>query len=609
MTRLHVHPLRKPLTASDNVEVTVPGSKSYTLRALLLAALTDNTVLIRNPLISDDTQAMLDCLNALGIRTVQIEDGVEVIGSVHDVPDKDVALDANLSAATLRFLIALSCIIPGTQILQGQHGLNQRPVKDLVDSLRQLGARIEYLDRDGYPPVRISSSALNAGKVQVDGRTSSQYVSALMMIAPLIGKLEIEVTGELISKPYLDMTIETIKQFGVSVQNNNYQTIRIADDQNYAAMEYTVEADASSAAYFLAIAALTRSTLTLRHFNPKSKQADMRFIQILAEMGNQIITGDNSMTIRGEGVQALDVDMRDCPDQAQTLAVLAAFAPGITRITGLQSLRVKETDRLSAIEQELSEMGIHTVTTTDSIEIHGGNPQPACINTYGDHRMAMSFAVAGAHLPGMQIENPDVVNKTFPNFWNELQKMGVHSQTIQPTQTDKIILIGFMGAGKSMLAPLLAEALGLRHVDTDQEIMALSGRDSINEIFEQDGELKFRELELAVAQSLQHQRNIVVSTGGGVVMNKLAMDYLKQNAVTIYLDTELETTLVRLGLDSSRPLLRDKQKTAELYALRTPLYAHYSDITISTDGKTKNQLLNETLNTLNMKPLRQEACV
>lgn len=591
MRSLIIEPLPGPVQA----EVTVPGSKSYTIRALLLAAMTPEPVTILNPLFSDDTMAMMNCLNTLGIRTEWEIDGIRVSGSVTDVKEGIYGLDADLSAASIRFLIALSAVLPGVQTLYGKGGLNKRPVRELVEALRRAGAEIEYLDREGYPPVRVSSSRLTENTVRISGGISSQYISALLLISPLTEGLRIEVTEALISKPYIDMTIAAMKAFGVDVSNENYQHLQIQAHQIYRNDRYVIEADASSAAYFMAIAALTRSTVTLKHFSPDSLQADMRFIEILERMGNRVIRSRDQLTLEGTSIIPMDVDMEDCPDQAQTLAVLAAFADGATCITGIGSLRIKETDRIAAVQCELEKMGIRTESTESTLTIYGGNPKAAAIDTYGDHRMAMAFSVAASTLPGMEIREPDVVRKTFPGFWHALQRMGMPIRREAP---DKIILIGFMGAGKSAVAPLIAEKLYLEQVDMDALILKHSGESSIREIFERDGEIRFRELEIATAKVLRHQGNMVISTGGGLVMNQLALDYLKESGIVVFLDAQLKTVLNRLKKDTSRPLLKNLEKARKLYELRMPLYQHYADHVIATDHKSPEQIADEIVETL-----------
>ena len=415
-----------PLSHPAAAVVAIPGSKSYTNRALLMAAMCNRPVQILNPLISDDTKAMVCCLDTLGVVCTKDEYSITVSGDLDNVPEREYDMSANLSGTTIRFMLALSTVTPGTKILRGNQGLQKRPISDLVTGLRQLGAQIEYIENEGFPPLRVTSSKLSPGTVRMQGGVSSQYFSALLMIAPRVGGMTIEVIGEQISKPYIDMTIDTMRRFGVVVENNLYRSYDIAGGQHYDIAKYVVEGDVSSASYFFAIAALTKSRITLTNMNPRSVQADMGFLKILESMGNEVIFGVNEITIQGQGVKAVEVNMEDCPDQAQTLAVLAAFAPGVTTISGVRSLRVKETERVKAVGQELERMGIKTSSTHDTLTIYGGEPKPALIQTYGDHRMAMSFAVAGAKLSGMQIEDPEVVNKTFPEFWEKLASLGAH---------------------------------------------------------------------------------------------------------------------------------------------------------------------------------------
>lgn len=432
-----LHPLTAPITAT----VSIPGSKSYTNRALIMAAMTDNPVTILNPLFSDDTEAMIRCLQALGVEIRVADDRVEVVGSVRNIQHKEYDLNANLSGTTIRFILALACLVPGVKIVRGEEGLNKRPIGDLVNGLRQLGAEIEYVENERFPPLKVkghvilnsfqdqdesSRHKLTKNATQLHGDISSQYFSALLMVAPLMNGITINVEGNQISKSYIDMTIDMMNDWGVKVMNENYQKYSVAPDQQYAMKEYVVEGDYSGAGYFFAIAALTKSTLTLRNLNPNSKQGDLQFAKILEKMGNKLLLGDNELTIIGNGVQPIQIDMEQCPDQAQTLSVLAAFAPGVTTMTGVRSLRVKETERVKATQAELAKMGIKTESpNADTLIIHGGNPQPAAIDTYGDHRMAMAFAVAACKIPGMIINNPEVVNKTFPNYWEKLEELGM----------------------------------------------------------------------------------------------------------------------------------------------------------------------------------------
>src|SRR3989344_1901974 len=367
MKTTRIIPLEKPIDAA----VSIPGSKSYTNRALLMAALVGKNVRIKNPLFSDDTKAMIDCLQTLGIKVAPKVDSLEVVGDITSVDDTSYDLNAHLSGTTIRFILALSSVVAGVKTIRGEGRLNERPIGDLVDALRQLGAKIEYLEKEGFPPVRVSSSKLVPGNITMNGSVSSQFLSAILMIAPVVGAVNIEVIGEQISKPYVDMTIDSMKQFGVSVDVRD-ATYVVPAGQKYTLDEYVVEGEASSASYFCAIPALTESRITLNNMNPKSVQADTRFLKILADMGNVVEYGENQISIQGKGIKPVDVNMQDCPDQVQTLAALSACVAGTTHIAGVGSLRVKETERVAALERELAKMGIRSESTPDTMTIYGG---------------------------------------------------------------------------------------------------------------------------------------------------------------------------------------------------------------------------------------------
>lgn len=387
--------------------IRMPGSKSYTNRALIMAALTQGPVCLKNPLYSEDTEAMIGCLRTLGLKIDTAPDQIIVHDDVSCIEDKDYELFAHDSGTTVRFMLALLCIVPGIKTIQGSRRLNERPIKDLVCALRELGA---HIDKDQLP-LKIVTSALLGSSVHLKGDISSQFCSALLLIAPRLSQgLTIHIAGPLISKPYVDMTVSCMQDWGVEVQGDYF-----VKPQRYRKQEYVIEGDFSSAGYFFAMAVLTKSTITVENLNPSSAQPDRKFLDILAKMGNVISYEKNSIRIQGKQIVPIDVDMEDCPDQVMTLAVLAAFAQGVTHIAGVRSLRVKETERILAIRQNLQKMGIRTEDTHDTLTIYGGSPHAAEIDTYNDHRMAMAFAVAG-----MVIRHPEVVNKTFPTFWEVL---------------------------------------------------------------------------------------------------------------------------------------------------------------------------------------------
>lgn len=419
MNVFEVPALTKPITAT----IEIPGSKSYTNRALVMAALTKGPVTLFNPLYCDDTAVMIAALKTLGLRIETFPDQIIVHDDISIVQNKSYELHANDSGTTIRFLLALLCLIPGTKILKGSARLNERPIKDLVDSLSLLGAKIDHLEKHGQPPLKIYSSSLNPGSdVTIDASMSSQFFSSLLMVAPLLDGLTIRLRDNPISRPYINMTIQAMREWGINVLQTGERSFHIPRDQQYQKKQYRIEGDFSSAGYFFAIAALTGSTITLKNLNAHSIQADQKFLNILEMMGNKINIEVEGITIIGQQILPLALNMEECPDQVQTVAVLAAFAKGITTISGVRSLRLKETERVQALKNELAKMGIRAEDTHDTLTIYGGSPQAAVIDTYGDHRMAMAFAVAGTQLPGMKICNPEVVNKTFPSFWDKLKE-------------------------------------------------------------------------------------------------------------------------------------------------------------------------------------------
>ncbi|OGG57590.1 3-phosphoshikimate 1-carboxyvinyltransferase [Candidatus Kaiserbacteria bacterium RIFCSPHIGHO2_01_FULL_55_17] len=596
MKRARITPLKKPVVAL----VAIPGSKSYTNRALLLAALAGGTVRIKNPLISDDTHAMIACLRELGLHCTFVGDVLEVSGNLDKLEDRTYTLNANLSGTTIRFILALAATVPGVKVVQGRGRLNERPIAHLVESLRQLGAKIEYVGEKGYPPVRVESSKLKSGTVTMRGTVSSQFLSALLMVAPRVGELSIRVEGEQVSKPYIDMTLEAMKEFGVAVSNENYERYHVPARQMYRGEEYLVEGDISSASYFFAIAALTGSTLTLKNMNPRSLQADIRFLKILEDMGNVVSSKNGEITIEGKGVKPVSVDMQDCPDQAQTLAVLAAFAEGTTTISGISTLRIKETERVVAIEKELAKMGIRTESSPDTITIYGGNPAPARVDTYDDHRMAMAFAVAGTKLAGMEINDPDVVSKTFPNFWDALHSIGVGVEVLY--ENPNIVLIGMRGGGKSSVAKLLSEKLGRKFLDLDAMVESQEGM-GIPEVVEKYGWGYFRDRESEIVKKAAKQKNAIISTGGGAIGRPENIAALKQRGIVVFLSAPADTLARRIDSETGkRPRLTQAGSTLEeveaVLAEREKFYETVADIVIDDTGMGLEEKLGEVLKRL-----------
>ena len=421
-----VHPVAKPV----NSEVRVPGSKSFTNRALVIAALAEGTTAIHGASDSNDSSVMIELLEQLGVGIEVNGENIKVKGIGGKFKSFKGELDVEDAGTVMRFMTALCCLVPGEIVLKGSERMHQRPIKELVDGLKQLGADISYMRVEGYPPLKIKGGTIRGGKVTVSGSISSQFVSAMLMISPLLEKdTEINIKDEQVSEPYIDMTINAMQEFGVKVEKKgNLYTVNA--DQSYEATTYNVEGDASSASYLFAIAAVTNGKVMVTNISKNSLQSDAHFVDILGLMGCKVTETDSYIEVIGTGkLNAVNVNMQDMPDIAQTLAVVAAFAKGETIITGLKTLQLKESKRITALQTELAKMGIECEAGNDFIKIRGGNPKGAFINTYNDHRMAMSFAVAGARVEGVIIESPEVVKKSFPTFWTTLQSMGIKVDT------------------------------------------------------------------------------------------------------------------------------------------------------------------------------------
>lgn len=414
-------------------EINLPGSKSLSNRALLLAALAKGTTQVRNLLDSDDIRHMLNALQALGVKYQLSEDKsvceIQGVGGAFQW-QSGLSLYLGNAGTAMRPLSAALCLrgeVPAEIILTGEPRMKERPIKHLVDALRQVGAEISYLENEGYPPIAIQNRGLNGGKVQIDGSISSQFLTALLMAAPLAsGDMEIEIIGELVSKPYIDITLAMMKDFGVSVRNDNYQRFFVQGKQSYISPQtYLVEGDASSASYFLAAGAI-KGKVKVTGIGKNSIQGDRLFADVLEKMGAKITWGEDFIQAEKGELKGIDMDMNHIPDAAMTIATTALFADGETVIRNIYNWRVKETDRLSAMATELRKVGAEVEEGEDYIRIQPLDLtkfQPAEIETYNDHRMAMCFALVALSNTPVTILDPKCTAKTFPTFFEEFAKI------------------------------------------------------------------------------------------------------------------------------------------------------------------------------------------
>jgi 3-phosphoshikimate 1-carboxyvinyltransferase len=410
----------KPHNIKPCCEVAVPGSKSYTHRILIASALSDGVCRIENALICEDTLLTMEALRQMGIQINEKSDNQLLVygGSGALRPNRDRIYLGN-SGTSMRLLTAVAALGQGTVTLFGTDRMGRRPIQDLIDALAQIGVRVFSTNRNGCPPVVIKGNAVNGGAVAINCRASSQYLSALLLIAPYAVKgLDIAVTEGPVSRPYVDMTVEVMADFGVAVNREGYHRFQVAGKQIYHAGEHVVEPDGSQAGYFWAAAAICGTEIIVKGVTEASHQGDVNFAKLLESMGCKMLTQPDGITICGGDLRAVEIDMGDMPDMVPTLAVVAAFAEGTTVIKNVSHLKSKESDRLTSVVNELVKMGVDARCSDDELIVIGGRPHGAEIETYGDHRIAMSFAVAGLDTPGIVILGENCVEKSFPEFWN-----------------------------------------------------------------------------------------------------------------------------------------------------------------------------------------------
>ena len=421
--------LMLPLTQPVDAEVQIVGSKSYTNRALIVAALARGQSLLTGALCSDDTRYMAEALRALGVD-VEADEArctLAVRGSGGHVTQKEARCFVGNAGTAARFLPLVMALGEGVYELDGVPRMRERPIAPLLDALFALGVRVECLGKPGCLPVRVHGGCLAGGRVSISGNVSSQYVSGLMMAAPVMREgLILDIEGELVSRPYLEMTAQTMRDFGAELVREDERTFRIAGGQHYAGCTYEVEPDASAASYFFAAAAITGGRVRVTGLGTRSLQGDRNLVHILAQMGCCVTEGETFTEVKGPPVGELigvEVDMADLSDVAQTLAVVAPFAKTPTRVTGIGFIRGKETDRVGAVVRELTRLGVSAEQEPDGFVIQPGTPLPGEVETYDDHRMAMSFALLGLAHPGIVITNPSCVGKTFPNYFEVLDTL------------------------------------------------------------------------------------------------------------------------------------------------------------------------------------------
>ena len=423
-----IDPVSRPIEG----RVRPPGSKSITNRALVCAALAEGTSLLRGALVSEDTRAMAVGLSQLGVQVAeQGAEGtrLEVVGCAGQLPAREADIDVGNSGTTVRFLTALATIGKGITRLHGTDRMHQRPIQDLLDALSELGGQAQSEFGNECPPVVVKADGLPGGKCRIRGDISSQFLSGLLLVAPAATTpVHLEVEGPLVSQPYVRMTLEVMRAFGVTPdyarEPHLYANFTFPTGLKYVGRTYEVEPDATAASYFFAAAAITGGRVTVAGLDQSSLQGDLGFCQVLQQMGCEVEYGDAEVTVTGGALQGVDVDMNHISDTVQTLAAVALFADGPTRVRGVAHNRHKETDRIVDLCTELRRLGAEATEHADGLSLRPPEQlRPARIETYQDHRMAMSLALVGLRAPGVVILDPGCTAKTYPKFFTDLDRL------------------------------------------------------------------------------------------------------------------------------------------------------------------------------------------
>lgn len=426
--RLELESLEIQPIKDVDATVEVLGSKSYTNRHIGIAALAGEPTTLHNALLSEDTLLLARAVSTLGHVTTEVDHEhnritVTPTGEPMRAPADEVFMG---NAGTgLRVFITMCGLAEGRTVITGNARMQERPMGDLLEALGPLGVTARALRGNGSPPIEVFGPSLNGGSTRIRGSVSSQFTTSLLLSSPHARHdVEITVVDDMLSKPYIDMTVAAMKATGVEIERRGYEWFRVPAGQPYRGGDVTVEPDASGMSYFLAAAAILRGAVRIPGIGAGSVQGDVGFVKALGEMGCEAVSYDDGIVLEGGPLQGIEIDMSNMPDVVPTLAVVAAYARGRTHITGIGNLRLKECDRIEAVATELSKMGVSVESTVDTLTINGGpEPHGAVIDTYDDHRIAMSFAIAGLRTPGVVIKNPGCVVKSFPTFWAKLDTL------------------------------------------------------------------------------------------------------------------------------------------------------------------------------------------
>jgi 3-phosphoshikimate 1-carboxyvinyltransferase len=406
-----------------NVKIKAPASKAHTLRALIISSLAEGKSTIHNPLLGEDQLNVIECLKRLGVEIKHKDNKLIASGKAGKYTPICDELNVGESGVGMNFLTSAACLSEKPLIVTGSKRITERPVSEVVNGLRQLGCRIEYLQQEGFPPIKVYGGGIKGGQAQIRGQKTSQYFSSIVISSPYAdNEVMLRCVDTMTEKPYFDISLQMMSEFGIEAENNNYEEIRIPNGQKYSAREITIEGDYSSASFFFLAGAVCKTKVTVSGLNPDTKQGDKAFLALIERMGCSVLATDKGICVQGGKLRAIEQDMSNLPDLVPPLAIAAAFAEGTSKLTNIGHLRHKECDRLAVIATELNKMGVVSKCDENSLiidgtqKIHGTN-----INPHNDHRIAMSFAIAGLVTDNQVIENEKCVAKSFPDFWEKFE--------------------------------------------------------------------------------------------------------------------------------------------------------------------------------------------
>ena len=408
-----------------NIDVVVdaPASKAHTLRALIICSLADGKSTIHNPLLGEDQLNVIGCLKKLGVKVEVGDNKIIVHGTGGRFSPVAEELNVGESGVGMNFLTSAACLSDKPVVVTGAERITERPILEVVNGLRQLGSEIEYMKKEGFPPIKIYGNGIKGGTAEIKGKKTSQYFSSIVISAPYADdKVTLVCTDDMTEKPYFDISLQMMSEFGINAANNDYKQITIPNDKKYLAGEIKIEGDYSSASFFFLAGAVCGSKVTVNNLQSDTRQGDRAFLTFTEQMGCKVTATDDGVCLQGQALGAIEVDMSNVPDLMPPLAVAAAFAKGTSRFTNIGHLRHKECDRLAVMASELNKMGVAAECDENSLSVEGNpNIHGARIDPHNDHRIAMSFAIAGLVTGGQIIEDETCVAKSFPDFWERFE--------------------------------------------------------------------------------------------------------------------------------------------------------------------------------------------